>query len=131
MATTWTEDTAVSEAASLKGWARVAKAVCTTGSESAPSASSSEGLMLVGVATYMVYLESASGAFAGGTLECYLQNLLSGKWNRRQDMDLTVGALTNECFGGFEVDARFGRLAFVPQGLGVGSTIYIVGRLER
>lgn len=124
MATTWSEDQLVQDKA------RVAKAVCTTGTESAPTQSSAEGLLLAGLAGYSVFIESAAAAFTPASLDAYLQNPLSGKWSRRRDMDLAVGAVMNDSFGGFEVQGRVGRLALVPNGVGQASTIYLVGHYK-
>lgn len=121
MATTWTED------ATIQDKARVAKAVCTTGTESAPTTGSTQGLLLSGLARYSVFVESDAAAFTAASLDAYLQNPVSGKWSRRRDMDLAVGTVSNDSFGGFEVEGRVGRLAFVPNGIGQAATIYVVG----
>ena len=119
MAITWTEPTNVS-----------AKGVADTGTEAAPSAAT-DGLELSDILGFAVHAESGS-AFAGGTLEAYLFNDATGGWNRSPDLDLVVDAsLSKQGFSGFEVSSPNGRIAYVPNGIAAGLTIYINGSFRR
>lgn len=135
MSTTWTEDTTQLASGMPDAKGRVSKAVCTTGTEadSQLTAGSDHGLLLAGLARYSVFIESSATAFTAGTdnLLAYRQNPASGKWCRRRDMDLSVAAVVNDSFGDYELDGDEGRLAFLPSGLGQGSTIWIVGHSGR
>lgn len=112
-----------------------AKAVCTTGSESAPTLVT-EGLRLDAsnsgvraVKSFTVHAETAGTMTAGGVLQAYLWNPTgnsgNGQWNRAPDLDLTVSALASQAFPGFTVTSPVGRIAYVPSGVGLAVTIYI------
>lgn len=124
-ATTYTQDTTVPE-----NFVRVSKVVCTTGSESAPAAAT-DGLSLYGLTGFSVTIEAAGAMTAGGVLQAYVRHPVSGVWARAPDLDLVVAALTNQAFGGFTVVADMARIAFVPSGVGQGSTIYVSGTTKR
>lgn len=101
-------------------------AVCTTGTEAAP-ATWSDGLALWGVAGFAVHVEAAL-AMTAGTLQAYLYNPESGSWNRAPDLDIAVPAgVTKHASAGFEVTAPTSRIAYLPSGLGVAVTVYIIG----
>jgi hypothetical protein len=114
-------------------WSRGARrytaiATCTTGTESAPSGTSSIlGLELTGLEGFTVYAEAGGAMTAGGFLQAYLQNPASGNWVRAPDLDLTAQALSSQAFAGFTVNGGSGRIAYVPSGIGLAVTIYIVG----
>lgn len=104
-----------------------ATATCSTGSESAP-AGASAGLSLGYISGFTVHAETAGTMTAGGILQAYLYNPESASWVRAPDLDLVVQALAKQAFAGFQVTGRNGRIAFVPSGVGVAVTIYIVGQ---
>lgn len=107
--------------------ARVAIATCTTGTESAPTLAT-QGLELANVSGFAVHAETAGTMTAGGVLQAYLYNPEgSGSWNRAPDLDLTVQALAKQSFAGFQVTSYAGRIAYVPSGVGLAVTVYIVG----
>jgi hypothetical protein len=119
MAIVWTEPTSVS-----------AKGVADTGTEAAPTALT-DGLELSDVLGFAIHVESGS-AFAGGTLDAYLLNQVTGSWNRSPDLDIIVDAsLSKQGFAGFEVSSPNGRVAYVPNGIAAGLTIYINGSFRR
>lgn len=106
--------------------ARVSIATCTTGTESAPTLAT-QGLELANVSGFSVVAETAGTMTAGGVLQAYLYNPESSSWSRSPDLDLVVQALAKQAFSGFQVTSYAGRLAYVPSGVGVAVTIYIVG----
>lgn len=115
MAIVWTETTNVS-----------VKGVADTGTESAPVALT-DGLDMSNVLGFAVHVESGS-SFDGGTLQAYLLNEVTGNWNRAPELDLTVEtALLAQGFSGFEVTSPSSRIAYVPDGIAAGLTIYING----
>lgn len=125
-ATTWSADT--SQDSTL---VTVSKAVCTTGSESAPAdgvGSPAVGLALFGVEGFSVYAEAAAAMTSGGTLQAYLYNPITTKWARAPDLDLVVSNLQYQAFPGFTVVADWARIAFVPVGVGQAVTVYVMGR---
>ena len=105
-----------------------AKGVCTTGSETVLGAS--DGLLLSGGAYnfrgLMVFAESGS-TFTSGMLQAYLWNPVSAQWDRFPDWDLSVQPLSAQGFGNIPVVTVVPgtRVAWLPSGVGVGSTIYI------
>lgn len=123
-ATTW------ADLAALPSWSRGVSATCTTGTESAPAAAT-DGIALNGFAGFSVTIETGGTMTAGGQLLAYMRNASSGNWVRAPDLDLVVQALANQSFGGFTVTADVGRVAYVPSGVGVASTIYIIGTAPR
>jgi hypothetical protein len=118
--TTWTVDATVPA-----NQATVAKAVCTTGSESAP-ASATDGLDLWALRGFTVHAEAAGAMTAGGKLLAYSWNPVTARWNAIPDLDLTVAAVQYQSFAGFSVAADIGRVAYVPSGVGQAVNIYIV-----
>jgi hypothetical protein len=119
MAITWTEPTNVS-----------AKGVADSGTEAAPVALT-DGLELSDILGFAIHAESGS-AFAGGTLDAYLLNEVTGNWNRSPDLDLIVdAALSAQGFSGFGVSSPTSRIAYVPNGIAAGLTIYINGSFRR
>ena len=111
------------------------KATCTSGSENAPSAAT-DGLALsydgVGLGGFSVFVKSTASAFTAGTLKAYLFNPQSGtagEWYPAPDLNLTVGAATSAGFAGFRVPSPYGRIAYVPDGLGQANLVYINGTL--
>jgi hypothetical protein len=112
--------------------ARVSVATCSTGSESAPTLAT-HGLALGQVSSFTVVAETAGTMTAGGVLQAYYYNPESASWVRAPDMDLIVQALAKQAFPGFQVTSNVGRgerIAFIPSGVGVAVTVYIVGSLR-
>jgi hypothetical protein len=110
---------------------------CTTGTESTLTQSSTtEGLSLdstfFGKAVYgiAVHAETAGTMTAGGTLQAWLQNPSTGQWNRAPDLDLTVQALARQSWLGLRTVAPRGRLAYLPNGVGLAVTVYLVSSFE-
>jgi hypothetical protein len=101
-------------------------ATCSTGTESAPTLAT-QGISLANLAGFVVHAETAGTMTAGGLLKAYLYNAETGSWISAPDLDLTVQALAKQSFSGFTVTAPAGRIAYVPSGVGVAVTIYIVG----
>lgn len=131
MAITWAEDSITSRNPDT---VTVAQATCTTGTESAPAtADAASGLSLRGVGTVHVHAESAAAEFtAGGTLDVYLQNPKTLRWNKRTDLVMTIEALTGQAFEIGAVEIRGGcRIAVVPTGLGQACVITLLGALVR
>jgi hypothetical protein len=120
--TTWTTDTTVPT-----NQATVAKAVCTTGTESAPTLVT-EGLDLWALTGCALHAEAAAAMTAGGKLLAYAWNPVTSRWNPISDgsLDVTVSAVQYEAFSGLTVTADIGRIAWVPSGVGQAVTIYIV-----
>ena len=118
-------------------WSRVGshavKATCTTGTEAAPSAAT-DGISLEdngGLASIGVHAEAATAMTEGGFLRAYVYNPVgnvgAGQWNRAPDLDLRVRALGAQGFPGYSVPNRVGRLAYVPDGVGVAVVVYLNG----
>lgn len=105
---------------------------CTTGTESTLTQSSTEGLSLDSaffskpVTGLAVHVETAGTMTAGGFLQAYLQNPITGQWNRAPDLDVSVSALARQSFLGLRVVSSKGRLAYLPSGVGLASVIYLV-----
>jgi hypothetical protein len=124
-ATTWTTD------GTLPAYqAAVSKAVCTTGTESAPTLGT-QGLDLWNLTGFAVHAEAAAAMTAGGKLLAYTWNPVTSRWNPAPDLDLVVSALQYQSFAGFQITAGIGRVAFVPSGVGQAVTIYVVGTPRR
>jgi hypothetical protein len=102
---------------------------CTTGTESTLTASSAEGLKLNTLFSrtmgLSVHAETAGTMTAGGVLQAYVQNPVTGNWNRVPDLDLTVQALARQSFVGLAIVNQMGRIAWLPSGTGLATTIYI------
>lgn len=105
---------------------RAIKAACTTGTESAPTLVT-EGIDLRGLSSLSVAVETAGTMTAGGTLQAYVWNPVTAQWNRCPALDLTVQALASQAFPTLRVEAGFGRFTYVPNGVGVACSIYVVG----
>jgi hypothetical protein len=121
-ATTFTEPTVAR--------VRVSKAASTTGSEAAPAGN--VGLDLFDIGGMAVYLETG-GATSAGVLLAYVMNPATGIWMRIPDLDLIVPAsVTSYSWPGVPVPSPFGRVAFVPSGLGaIVVNVYVEGALTR
>lgn len=119
--TTWAEITG------LASNARGATATCTTGTESAPSASTA-GISLRGTKGLLISVKTASGGnmTAGGKLLAYVLNPSTGAWAPVSDgsLDLTVSAVPEQAFSGFTVTADIGSIAWEPSGVGTAVTVY-------
>lgn len=110
------------------------KLTSTTGTETAsppttdPCArtSSDHGLCLRGINAFEVHVEAA-GAMTAATLECWIWNPASGQWNRAPQLDITTTTLQDETYAGFSATGGNGGVAFIPNGIGVASDIYIIG----
>ena len=99
--------------------------------------STTDGLSLEGSSVwsaatkgFVVIVEAAGAMTAGGILQAYLRNPNTGTWVRVADgsLDLTVSAVTNQGFLGMYVPVSKGRIAYVPSGLGVSSTVHIIAQ---
>jgi len=108
-------------------------ATCTTGTESAPTLAT-QGLELSNISGFTVAVEATVAVDAGfetftaGTLQAYVYNPVSGRWSRDPDLDQSVTAgISGQSYTGFQVPARSGRIAFIPNGLGVAVKITIHG----
>lgn len=122
-ATTWSTDTSQDVSR-----VRVSKAVCTTGTESAPAdgvGSPAVGVDLFGVKACTVRAEAAAAMTAGGILLAYALNPITNKWGRATGLDLTVSNVQYETFLGIPIVEDWSRIAFVPSGVGQAVTIYI------
>lgn len=118
--TTWTTDTTLETFV-----ARVVKAACTTGTESAPTLVS-QGIDLLGLAGCAVHAEAAAAMTGGGKLLAYVWEPVVGRWNAAPDLDLVVSAIQYQAFAGITVPADVGRLAYVPSGVGQAVDIYLI-----
>ena len=96
--------------------------------------SSNDGLLLESqtfgpsaVKGVVVIVETGGTMTAGGVLQAYVKNPISGTWVRVADgsLDLTVSAVASQGFVGIYVPVPRGRIAYVASGLGVSCTIYI------
>jgi hypothetical protein len=119
--TTWAEITGLSSNA------RGVTATCTTGSESAPSASTA-GILLRGAKGLSITVKTSSGGnmTAGGKLLAYSLNPATSTWGRVADgsLDLVVAAIPEQGFAGFTVTADVGSVAWVPDSVGTAVTVY-------
>lgn len=100
---------------------------CTTGTESTLAAS--DGLPLVDWRAFSgvsVYAETA-GTMTASVLQAWAQNPVTGAWMRVPDLDLTVQALAKQGWFGLSVPSPTGRIAWLPSGTGLATTIYIIG----
>lgn len=79
------------------------------------------------VKTISVIVEGAGVMTAGGVLQAYLKNPVTGTWARVADgsLDLYVAAVQYQGFSGLYVPVSRGSIAYVASGLGVASVIYI------
>ena len=119
---TWSTDTTLPALV-----ARVAKASCTTGTETAPTLST-DGLLLTGVVAVSVTIEASAAMTANGKLLAYSRNPITGTWARVPDLDLTVAAVAAQTFSRLVSSPSVSSLAFVPSGIGtVTSTVYVTG----
>lgn len=126
--TTWT--------AGDSGDRRTATAVTTTGTEAAPTLST-QGFGLSGARGFSVHVESACvladggctyPAFSAGTLKAYLLNPVTNKWGRAPKLDCEVPSASSASCSGYRVEANWGRVAFIPAGLGASTAlnVYVV-----
>lgn len=125
MATTWSDLTA----------SRSVKAVCTTGTEAAPTLVS-EGMLVDGVGAVMVFLEAAvAGTVSGGNLLAYIWSNAAQAWFPAPDLNLAVPATAARRYSfagpspgfGLPVMAARGRIAYLPSGVtvvGANVTVY-------
>lgn len=125
------------------------KAVCTTGTESAPTTSATDGLDLargsdgsghpVGWYEVRVFPTGAGTALTVGTLDAYVYDTVYAKWMRLYNADGTgvslvvVTGLGNDVGVAFVAQEAHGmeRVTYVPTGLGVACTIEILGTPRR
>lgn len=126
-------------------WSRIgplqAKVVCT-GDGAAPSGTT-EGLDLTGadenglhlgsvpyeIDAIDLWVETATNmAAVSPGLKCYVMNTITGTWARYATLDKnTAGSDQAEVFKAINPSAQFGRIAWVPSGLTVASTVYMLG----
>lgn len=108
-------------------------AVFTTGTESAPPDSSvAQGLDLSTIIGFTVHVEAA-GALSASTADAYLYNTTSSQWNPAPALNFIIaGGANSEASAGYTVTRppKGTRIAFIPNGLGIGSTIKIVGTFK-
>ena len=105
----------------------VAVGTCSTGTETVLAAN--DGLKLVdwrSVTGITVFAETA-GTMTASTLACYAYNPATSSWIRVPDLDLTVQALAKQGWFGLSVPSPLGRVAWLPNGTGLATTIYIYG----
>lgn len=106
-------------------------ATCSASTEAAPTLVT-EGLNLAGKSGLTVVVSAATPMTAGGTLKAYLWcagcDSGAGAWVRAPDLDLTVQALAAQSFPGFVVTVPQGRIEYRPNGVGLATTIYLVGQ---
>jgi hypothetical protein len=100
-----------------------------TGTEAAPTTSTTDGLRLDGIKGFTIHVEAGSAMTAGGLFLAYQFNNVTGNWTRVADgsLDLTASAVTKQSWSGFWVAADMNRITWVPSGIGVASTMYILG----
>jgi hypothetical protein len=74
-----------------------------------------------------VVVETAGTMTAGGVLQAYVKNPISGTWVRVADgsLDLVVSAVASQAFTAIYVPVPRGRIAYVASGVGVACTIYL------
>jgi len=131
--TTWTKSTAVPYPNAVSTSTTGTEAAPTNGAGSAPDGGivPKPGLELLALGGITVCVEayaSDAGPFIGGTLDAYVLNPISNAWARAKELDVTVAAgLYRQCFVGFVVPSPTGSIAFVPNGLGTGARVYIIG----
>lgn len=110
----------------------VALATCTSGSESAPTLVT-EGLALSPVkgrpVGSLVVHGEAAGAQTVGTYRAYLWNPVTARWNRATDLDIVNTTDRYQASSGIVVPGAYtgGRIAYVPNGVGVAINLYLVG----
>jgi hypothetical protein len=130
MATTWTDN------------GLSANAVCTTGTEAAPSgavglalcASSLGGKRLSGVSVTLA-ADAGQTLSGAGTLTAYVYHPDLGAWSRAPDLDLGVSSTVRAqtwFVGTVPVGRPGSRIAYVPTGVTMsagGLTVYVDGDL--
>lgn len=106
--------------------------VFTTGTESAPTNEDTVGIRLDGLKGVVVMVETGSAMTAGGLFLAYIRNPVSGYWERVADgsLDLTVSAVTKQGWPGLFIPVDDGRITWVPSGIGVAGTLYLVGAVK-
>jgi hypothetical protein len=139
--TTWTAVTTDAAGKPLPNYVRAVKGwnPTATGTEPAPVTStvSTDGLDLRNLQGLSFEVETCSSVCtlaggnmtAGGKLNAYLWNPVTGKWLPVSDgsLDLTVAAVPGQSFSGFTVTGDYSRIAMEPNGLGTSSATYIYG----
>jgi hypothetical protein len=102
----------------------------TNGTEAAPEKDAVVGINLCGpegaIGGITVHVECASNMTANAFVDIYVQNPRTGNWNLCNDIVLKTGAQKTQAFPGFDIKSPRSRLAAVPRGLGVASTIDLV-----
>lgn len=116
-ATTWS---------SLDSQGFVRKAVCTTGTEAAPTLAT-VGLSTASLVSVVVVVESSSAFGAGARLNAYTWNQFSAAWSRQPEADLELDATLEAQTIGPLNPGPVGRLVFAPSGLAAASTITLIG----
>jgi hypothetical protein len=116
-ATTWS---------SLDSQGFVRKAVCTTGTEAAPTLAT-EGLSAASLASVVVVVESGSAFGAGARLNAYTWNQFSAAWSRQPEADIELDATLKAQTIGPLNPGPVGRLVYAPSGLAAASTIILIG----
>jgi hypothetical protein len=101
--------------------------------EAAPTDGSSAGIRLDGIGALSLQAESATNMTAGGVFLAYVQNPITLKWMRVSDgsLDLTTAATTKQAWAGLKVEGSVGRITWVPSGVGVATTLYIIGTVNK
>lgn len=116
-ATTWS---------SLDSQGFVRKAVCTTGTEAAPTLAA-EGLSTASLVSVVVVVESGSAFGTGARLNAYTWNQFSAAWSRQPESDIELDATLEAQTIGPLNPGPVGRLVFAPSGLAAASTITLIG----
>lgn len=107
------------------------KAVCTTGTEAAPTTAAS-GLNLSsgsGVGSVVVFVEATDGVtnLTSGSIDFYFYNSTSTNWCKMLGIDGSIpGGAIRFVLPGISVNPM-SRLAAIPNGLGTAVTIYMNG----
>lgn len=106
---------------------------CSLDTEAAPTLVT-EGFPLrtgtVFIHSFTVHVEAASGNFTGGTYDGYVWNVLTLKWNLNPDLKINVTAGVPRQAKSYTVVGAVGRVAFVPNGVGQASKVWIVASGE-
>lgn len=126
MAMVWTNPAA---AAGYVDKVQVVKGAASTGTE-AGALGAADGIDLRGLEAVQVAIE-AGGALTAGNLRAWVRNPATGAWNRAPTLDLAVQALAAQAFPVVELNGLQGRLAYLPDGLAIASSVYLCGLPRR
>ena len=122
MAMVWANPAAI---AAYKDKVNVIKGAASTGTE-ANALGAADGLDLRNFDAVEVAVE-AGGAMTAGNLQAYVMNPATGQWNRAPGLDLAVAAANSQAYPAVQLQGLQGRLAYLPNGLGIASNVYMGG----